>query len=121
MYRSPYASMFDVILNTEENFLICTLVFTTTLALILFTAIFNRFLLRLYLNRETDEYCAVYCGFWGVSRVSFTHKDVRMFPNATKFQCGYRLKNRPTWISPDEFRNIRDYHQLLRYAKKLRT
>ena len=52
-------------------------------------------------------------------RIFFTHKDVRLIPTNSKLKCELYLKGNPTLLDIEEFRNIRDYNQMLRYAKKL--
>jgi len=121
VYRHEFDSVLDVILGNDLNLVVATCLPAASLAITTFRTIFNRYMLRLYLHREKDEYCAIFLGWYGITRHFFTHKDVRLTPSASPsmFRSQYRLKGRPADIDIKEFRNVRDYHQLLRYARKL--
>jgi len=119
LYRGPYDSVMTVVFMSDQNLMIATAFPMVSLTLTIFRVIFNRYLLRLYLNRETENYCAVYLGWFRMRRIFFTHKDVRLIPTNSKLKCELYLKGNPTLLDIEEFRNIRDYNQMLRYAKKL--
>ena len=73
------------------------------------------------MDRETEEYAAVYQGFLRATPHFFTHKDVRMNPKSSSgwWRPHAFFKGKGAVLDANEFKNVRDYNQLLRYAKKL--
>ena len=73
------------------------------------------------MDRETEEYCAVYQGFLRATPHFFTYKDVRLNPKSASgwWHPHVFFKGKGAVLDTKEFKNVRDYNQLLRYAKKL--
>lgn len=119
--RGRYVSIFDVIMHNDHLFAISFCLPAISFGIFMYRYILNCFVLRLYMDRETEEYAAVYQGFLRATPHFFTHKDVRMNPKSSSgwWRPHAFFKGKGAVLDANEFKNVRDYNQLLRYAKKL--
>jgi len=121
--RGKYFSLLDVIFSTDYHLLLVTSLVFGTFIVGAARYVVNRYMLRMYMNRQTEEYCVVNQGYLGPRRHFFTYKDVRI-PVAwdsrlSPFQPNYILKGRGYYIDVEEFKNLRDFNHMIRLAKKL--
>lgn len=119
LYRGKYTTISDVIFSTDTNQLLAVSIFMATIFVGGLRYVLNGFMLRMYINRETEEYCVVNQGLFGVNRHFFTFNDVRLKSQTLVFQPNYILKGRGYYLDISEFKNLRDYNQMIRLAKKL--
>jgi len=119
--RGRYVSVLDVVMHNDQLFTIASCLPAITFGICMYRYILNCYVLRLYMDRETEEYCAVYQGFLRATPHFFTHKDVRLNPKSASgwWHPHVFFKGKGAVLDTKEFKNVRDYNQLLRYAKKL--
>lgn len=122
--RGPFESVLSVICDNDYHFLVTAAI---PMWMIYFTILryFLRFTpIRVYLHRDEEVYAAVYQGYVRATPLFFKAKDVRMAtPNLwwqKAFQCTnwLYLKGRGAGLEPDTFKNVRDYNQMVKYARK---
>jgi len=123
--RGPYQSVFSVICANDYHFAI-------SMVIPLYSCIYGlvRYFLhhtpsRVYLDRDTESYAVVYQGLLRAYPRFFTPKDVRMARAENKWWLFFfrnsnwlYLKGRGAALEPEIFKNVRDYNQMVRYARK---
>lgn len=119
IYRPRFVPLSHIIFQSDSNLLLLVGFVLGTAIVTTLKYVTSRYMLRLYINRKTEEYCVVNQGFIGPRKHYFTDRDVRLVRNTHIFQPNYILNGRGYFIDTGEFKNLRDYNQMVRHAKKL--
>jgi len=116
---SPFQNVFNLF-DSEPAVMALNGLVAGTIIFIWLRIQINRLSLRLYINRETGEYLSVHQGVWKRFHNHFKAEDVTFHKTRNKFDFAHlKVKGKPFIVDMKDFRMIKDYHDMTKFAKRL--